>query len=153
MVAIMVVIIMVGIITLSLIPGTGIKLITTTIAGTGPLLCQTIWRKVITGIELQTGLEVDRLRLLVQLQELPTDHQQADHPHPHGHLTRHQPGKRHLHQLDSHQAIPPSHQGLALMVEAVAVVPWVEVIVVAVAQEAEVVVEEDANDIPHFIGE
>src|SRR5688572_23669620 len=67
MVAIMVVIIMVGIITLSLIMGTGIKLITTTIAEIDPLLCQIIWRKVITGIELQTGLEVDRLRLLVQL--------------------------------------------------------------------------------------
>ena len=86
MVVTMVVVIMVVIIMLSLIPGTGIKLIITTIAETHPILCPITGLKVIMAPDQQTGL----IRLIVRPRGRPIV-LRREHPifHPEAHLTEH----------------------------------------------------------------
>jgi len=100
MVGIMVVIIMAVIITLSSIPGTGIKLIITITAGTDPIPCPTTEPGVI--MELDPQIVRVQEHPIVRLLERPIDHQ-PERPtvHLQGHLTAHQ--RQHVHP---HQTIP-----------------------------------------------
>ena len=86
MVVVTTVVIIMAAITLSLIMGTGIQLIITTIAGTHPILCPITGLKVIMAPDQQTGLT----RLIVR----PRGRQivlRREHPifHPEAHLTEH----------------------------------------------------------------
>ena len=95
MVVIMVVVVIImAVITLSLIPGTGIKLIITTIAETHPILCPITGLKVIMAPDQQTGLTLlivrPRGRLIARPRGRPIV-LRREHPifHPEAHLTGH----------------------------------------------------------------
>ena len=152
-------VIMVVVILLSLIMGTGIKLIITTITETDPPLCRIIWQKVIMATEQVVEWEMGLLRQPVHLPErpivLPTGlpHQhvhQQERPtvrqtgllHQRAHQQEHRIVHPHQHGLLLQHARP--HQIFRLRLQWGPVAPGaVEVVLAEVEQEAEVVAGDD----------
>ena len=109
MVVIMVVIIMVVIIMLSLIPGTGIKLVSTIVTETDPLPCPITGQRVIMEPDRQIARQQEHLIVplpghpidpqQVHLIELPQEHQTV-------HPLAHQIGLPHQMFLQEHQVVP-----------------------------------------------